>query len=108
MQKWIKDAGNMEKIALDCDLFLKKVVAKEIFGSNLLLGEKQVRASAPNSDSFLANSPTDSGRNSGGNHWDALRASHILASSKPFCLILEPSIGIEPMTSPLPWGCSTN
>jgi len=23
-------------------------------------------------------------------------------------LILEPMIGIEPMTSPLPWACSTN
>ena len=72
MEKWINDAQNMEKIALDSDLFKKKVVAKEIFGSNLLLGEKQVRASAPNSDSFLANSPADSLLNSGGNQWDAL------------------------------------
>ncbi|PIR04900.1 MAG: hypothetical protein COV57_01840, partial [Candidatus Liptonbacteria bacterium CG11_big_fil_rev_8_21_14_0_20_35_14] len=35
MEKWIKDAGNMEKIALDSNLFAKKVAAKEIFGSNL-------------------------------------------------------------------------
>ena len=57
--------------------------------SNLLLGEKQVRASAPNLDSFLANSPADSLLNSGQTQWDALRVSHILASSKPFCLVME-------------------
>jgi len=33
----------MEKIALDSNLFAKKVAAKEIFGSNLFLGEKTVR-----------------------------------------------------------------
>ena len=40
--KWIKDAGNMEKIALDDNLFAKKVAAKEIFGSNLLLGSRRL------------------------------------------------------------------
>jgi len=49
MEKWIKDAGNMEKIALDSNLLNKKVAAKEIFGSDLLLQNKLVRASAPNS-----------------------------------------------------------
>ena len=44
MEKWIKDAGNMEKIALDSNLFAKKVAAKEIFGSNLLLGQKTISA----------------------------------------------------------------
>ena len=83
MKEWIKDAQSLDKIASDDDLFSKKVKAKEIFVSNLLLGEKQVRASAPDLDSFLANSPLDSGRNSGGNHWDALRASRMLASKKP-------------------------
>ena len=48
MEKWIKDAQNIEKIASDTDLFAKKVKAKEIFGSNLLLQNKTVRASAPN------------------------------------------------------------
>ena len=47
MEKWIKDAGNMEKLHWIAT-FLLKVVAKEIFGSNLLL-QKRVRASAPNS-----------------------------------------------------------
>ena len=65
MEKWIKDAGNMEKIALDSNLFEKKVAAKEIFGSNLLLQNKLVRASAPK----ILNS-------AGGNQWNALRASH--------------------------------
>ena len=49
MEKWIKDTGNMEKIALDSNLLNKKVAAKEIFGSDLLLQNKLVRASAPNS-----------------------------------------------------------
>ena len=87
-QNWLEVAQNIDKIASDSDLFAKKVCAKEIFGSNLLLGEKTVRASAPDLDSFLANSPLDSGRNSGGNHWDALRASRMLASKKPLRSVL--------------------
>ena len=62
--------------------------SKLILISNLLLGEKQVRASAPDLDSFLANSPLDSGRNLGGNQWDALRASHLLALKKPLSSVL--------------------
>jgi site-specific DNA recombinase len=99
-QNWLKDAQSLDKIASDSDLFAKKVCAKEIFGSNLLLGEKQVRASAPDLDSFLANSPLDSGRNSGGNHWDALRASRMLASKKPLSSVLVPRAGIEPTLTP--------
>ncbi len=100
MEKWIKDAGNMEKIALDSNLFAKKVAAKEIFGSNLLLGEKTVSVAegdAPNSFGKME-----------GNQWDALRASHFMASSKPKSLILEPEVGFEPTTYPLRGGCSTN
>jgi len=95
-QNWLKVAQGLDKIASDSDLFAKKVCAKEIFGSNLLLGEKTLRACAPNSDSFLADSPADSGRNSGGNHWDALRASRISASSKPLSSLLVPGTGLEP------------
>src|SRR3989338_2560803 len=43
-QNWIKEAQNLNGIARDTDLFAKKVVAKEIFGSHLSLGEKSVRA----------------------------------------------------------------
>ena len=47
-----KGRGKYGKIALDSNLLNKKVAAKEIFGSNLLLGEKTVRVAegnAPNS-----------------------------------------------------------
>jgi len=78
--KWLKDAQSLDKIASDSDLFAKKVCAKEIFGSNLLLGEKLVRASAPK----ILNSLGEFG----GNPWDALRASRISASQKPSSSIL--------------------
>ena len=56
-QNWIKEAQNLNGIARDTDLFAKKVCAKEIFGSHLLLQNKSVRASAPN----FPNPPTKSG-----------------------------------------------
>jgi hypothetical protein len=80
MKEWIKDAQSLDKIASDDDLFAKKVKAKEIFGSNLLLGEKLVRASAPK----ILNSLGEFG----GNPWDALRASRISASKKPLSSVL--------------------
>ena len=55
---------------------------------NLLLGEKTLRACAPDSDSFLADSHSKSLADSGGNHWDALRASRIWASKIPLSKIL--------------------
>ena len=51
-QNWLKDAQSLDKIASDSDLFAKKVCAKEIFGSHLLLAGKTVRVAegdAPNS-----------------------------------------------------------
>jgi len=48
MKKWIKDARNMEKIALDSNLFAKKVTAKEIFSSNLRLASRAVRGEPQN------------------------------------------------------------
>jgi hypothetical protein len=81
LEKWIKDAQNIEKIALDADLFAKKVCAKEIFGSNLLLHNKSVRASAPNFENSLANS--------GETAWACLRHAHSFDSSFPFCTKLE-------------------
>ena len=88
MKEWIKDAQSLDKIASDTDLFAKKVKAKEIFGSNLSLGEKLVRASAPK----ILNSLGEFG----GNPWDALRASRILASEKPSSSILVGGEGLEP------------
>ena len=87
-QNWLKDAQSLDKIASDSDLFAKKVCAKEIFGSNLLLGEKTVRASAPKILNSLGKF--------GGNPWDALRASRISSSKKPSSSILVRGRGLEP------------
>ncbi len=79
-QNWLKDAQSLDKIASDSDLFAKKVCAKEIFGSHLLLGEKTIRPAE-------GGTPNSFGK-MGGNQWDALRASHLLASSKPLSSVL--------------------
>ena len=42
MRKWIKTAENVKKMAQDNDLVAKKVIAKEIFGSNLALTNKTI------------------------------------------------------------------
>ena len=81
MQKWINKAQNMEKIALDTDLFVKKVCAKEIFGSNLLLQNKLVRASAPN---FL-NSPAKQTHSA----WASLCDAHSFVDSQSKSRVLE-------------------
>jgi site-specific DNA recombinase len=91
MKEWIKDAQTLDGIARDTDLFKKKVKAKEIFGSNLLLGEKTVRASAP---AFL-NSPAKSGQT----EWACLRHAHSLVSKKPLSSILVRDKGVEPFTT---------
>src|SRR3989338_7535254 len=54
--------------------------SKLLLISNLLLGEKTVRASAPKI--------LNSFGKMGGNQWDALRASHLLALKKPLCSVL--------------------
>ena len=79
-QNWIKVALSLVKIARDNNLLEKKVVAKEIFGSNLLLQNKIVRANAPKILNLFGKM--------GAKKWDALRASHFLASSKPLSSIL--------------------
>lgn len=43
MKEWVKVASNLEKTASDNDIFHKKVIAKEIFGSNLRLASRAVR-----------------------------------------------------------------
>ena len=91
-QNWLKDAQSLDKIASDSDLFAKKVCAKEIFGSHLLLGEKTIRpAEGGNPNSF---------GKMWGNQWDALRASHLLALKKPLSSVLVLSVGIEPTSRP--------
>ena len=66
-------------------------MSKLLLISNLLLGEKLVRASAQK----ILNSLGEFG----GNPWDALRASRILASKKPSSSILVPIKGFEPFIS---------
>mgnify|MGYP001339518519 CR=1 FL=1 len=78
MQEWIKAAGNLEKIALNSDLFAKKAAAKEIFGSNLVLANREARHSAPSAEDL-----------SGENQWAALRAALQMVGLKPKSLILE-------------------
>ena len=90
----------MEKIALDSNFLDKKVAAKKVFDSNLLLGEKTVRASAPNSENFVSKS--------GENPWSALRAARTWVGSKPERVIAEPEVGLEPTTTRLQNGSSTN
>ena len=47
MREWIKVASSLEKTARDSNLFAKKVAAKEIFGSNLILANREARLAAP-------------------------------------------------------------
>ena len=65
MAEWIKEAGNLPKIARESNLFAKKVTAKEIFGSNLVLANREARLTAPSGEDL-----------SGGNAWAALRAAN--------------------------------
>ena len=64
--------------------------SKLLLISNLLLGEKLVRASAPKI--------LNSFGKFGGNPWDALRASRILASKKPMSSLMVGTTGFEPVT----------
>ena len=80
MGKWITEAQNMEKIALDSNLLNKKVAAKKVFGSNLLLQNKLVRASAPEILNSLAIPPK--------NPWSALCAVRLYPPKKPLSSLL--------------------
>ena len=92
-QNWLKDAQSLDKIASDSDLFAKKVCAKEIFGSHLLLGEKIVRPAE-------GGTPNSFGK-SGETAWACLRHAHSLVGSQPLSSILVRGRGLEP-----PWDCS--
>ncbi len=100
MAKWIFEAVDMEKIALDCDLLHKKVVAKKVFGSNLLLQNKTLRVSAPISENPVLN-PSD-------NPWSCLRHALHSVGTLPQPAIVEPEDGFEPTTCCLQNSCSTN
>ncbi len=65
IRKWINEAQNVDKISRDSNLFDKKVIAKEIFGSNLILTNREARFCEP-SDSEIT-SP---------NQWAPLGVAH--------------------------------
>ena len=100
MQNWIKEALAMEKIALDDNLLNKKVAAKKVFGSNLLLQNKTVRVSAPTFPNPVAESAQ--------NEWAALCAAHFAVPSEPLCSVLVPRPRLELGTLPSSGECSTN
>ena len=77
MREWIKEASSLPKIAQESNLFLKKVAAEHLFGSNLVLANREARLRAP---SELAES--------GQTQWAALCAAHDLASKKSLSFIL--------------------
>ena len=95
MRKWIGEAETLGKIASDTDLFEKKVVAEKVFGSNLLLGEKTVRACALQSIG-----------NSAQNAYAALSAAYADFGKLPESQIRVRGKGLEPLassTSPRIW-----
>src|SRR3990167_8420115 len=96
-QNWLKVAHGLDKIAFDTDLFAKKVVAKEIFGSNLLLGEKTVRTAEGGAPFRTQNSLAKTCETA----WALLRNANSLSSSKPFSSFKVCLEGIGPSTSVL-------
>jgi hypothetical protein len=97
MSEWIKEARNLPKIALESNLFAKKVATKEIFGSNLVLANREARLAAP------------SGLESSGQiQWAAETVAHEMAFKKSNSFILEPEARLELATYGLQNRCSTN
>jgi DNA invertase Pin-like site-specific DNA recombinase len=78
MAEWIKEASSLSKIAQESNLFAKKVAAEQVFGSNLVLANREARVSAPSGEESKPK-----------NQWAALRAAHDLALKKPSCFVLE-------------------
>src|SRR3989344_744599 len=85
MGEWIKEAENLPKIARESNLFAKKVAAKEIFGSNLVLAGREARVSAPKSIAFPPQ-----------NQWTALCAANEKIGQFSESQILVSPAGIEP------------
>ena len=90
MRNWIKEAESIDKIANDSDLFAKKVATKEIFGSNLILQNREARRSAPSE----TNSPLKT-------QWAAVLAAREFVGKREKSFITERVRGIEPPS--IPW-----
>ena len=89
MAEWIKEAENLPKIVRESNLFAKKVTAKEIFGSNLVLANREARLTAPSGEGL-----------SGQNAWAALGAANEKVGQFSESQILVPLAGIEPAPPP--------
>ena len=96
MAEWIKEASSLPKITQEDDLFAKKVMAKEIFGSNLVLAGGEKRAEG-----------AQDGGNAPQNQWAAVAAAHQMALKKPSSFIVVRPPGFEPGTNCLKGSCST-
>ena len=88
MAEWIKEAENLPKIARESNLFAKKVTAKEIFGSNLVLAGREARVSAPKSIAFPPQ-----------NQWTALCAANEKVGQFSESQILVRTAGIGPAST---------
>jgi site-specific DNA recombinase len=97
MSEWIKEAESLPEIAQESNLFEKKVAAEHLFGSNLVLANREARLRAPSGEDL-----------SGENQWAALRAAHDLASKKSSSFIVVRPEGVEPSTLSLRGICSTS
>ena len=84
LEEWIKEAENLPKIAQESNLFAKKVACRTVFGSNLVLANREARLTAP---SGIEIPPQ--------NQWAALCAAHDLALKKPKSFILVPRERLE-------------
>ena len=80
MKEWIKKASNLDKIAQDKDLFSKKVIAKEIFGSDLPLANREARLGGSRGIRDLDFMPTT--------QWAALCAAQEMTSDFSESLVL--------------------
>ena len=79
MSEWIKQAENLSNISAEGNLFGKKVAAKEIFGSNLSLSQKQLQEGGGGGAGGTAKSgrvAPQSAKIFPQMHWAALRAAH--------------------------------
>ena len=92
MRKWINKANSICTTAQSADLDGKKTLAKEIFGSNLVLKNKKACLQKPKN----AISPLK-------NQWTALRAARQLAATRRSSFLMARVEGFEPpITGPEP------
>ncbi len=104
MSEWIQEARNLPKISAEANLFSKKVAAKEIFGSNLSLSQKQLQEGGRGGAGGTAKSGAiapQSAKIFPQMHWAALRAAHQMLPEKGKSFVVERLTGIEPVS--LPW-----